>query len=239
MSGWWLKLFYTDFIGKIGTLKYVISRVILRIPKQVATEILERNWSILGYSPLFVQCALYLGTPNCLKLAKLSIDECPSSIDILKHIHSQFGIHEYERDRYLTKQHIYNLQPYIGRLGEAERWSITEAAQKLGMSDWCKQYIYPFMSERQKKQYFPTEANSNEELDRIVNHDKFVMFSMQHWVEGFEKRRGSKDNVIESLDKWLSLNRNMKCFSLVAHGVQVLGLRKYLYLLSLLHNPPP
>ncbi len=64
----------------------LVSWLLTRIPENDAETLLDECWSYLGYSPLFIQTALYVGTPKCLELVADSIKKCPDSISVFKRI---------------------------------------------------------------------------------------------------------------------------------------------------------
>jgi len=146
-----------DFSGGELNAHYALSKLLMRIPVNDAEKLLEEYWGHLGYSPLFIQTALYVGTPRCLELADSSIRECPREIEVLEYIQFHFGFMEIEREKYLTKQHLDNLLPYLDRFGEGELWHLAEECQRLGIPEWSYQHIRNLLSVEWRKRYHPSD----------------------------------------------------------------------------------
>ena len=69
-----------DFKGGRLNCHYAFSRLLRHIPAEDAQALLEEHWGHLGYSRLFIQTAIYVGSPTCLRLARSSIERCPNDI---------------------------------------------------------------------------------------------------------------------------------------------------------------
>jgi len=128
-----------DFSGGWLNAHYDLSRLLIMIPVKNAETLLDKYRGHLGYSRLFMQTALYIGTSRCLDLAASSISRCPSDIPVFKGLGSRFGFMESERQKYLTPRHLENLLPYLDRLGEHELWGLVEVCQRIGIPEWSRQ----------------------------------------------------------------------------------------------------
>jgi hypothetical protein len=220
-----------DFSGGWLNAHYELSSLLMMIPVIDAETLLDKYWGHLGYSPLFIQTALYVGTPKCLELAASSISQCPRDVDILKHIHHQFGFMDSEREKYLTLQHLDNLLLYLDRLGESELWQLAKVCQRLGIPEWSKQHISDWLSEKYRKQYHPSDDDLLQDLDEFVA-DTHGVWRVRHWLEEFDKRRDPRNRVLSIVDRWLASHPTVECLGIAAECVQVIGTRKDLSILD-------
>ena len=220
-----------DFSGGWLNAHYELSSLLMMIPVKDAETLLDKYWGHLGYSPLFIQTALYVGTPKCLELAASSISQCPRDVDILKHIHHQFGFMDYEREKYLTIQHLDNLLPYLDRLGEHELWQLAEVCQRLGIPEWSKQHIFDRLSEKYRKQYHPSDDDLLQDLDDFAA-DSHGVWRVMYWLEEFDKRHDSRSRVLSIVDRWLASHSTVEGLKIATACVQAIGTRRDLSILD-------
>jgi len=194
------------------------------IPVKDAETLLDKYWGHLGYSPDFIQTALYVGTSRCLELADSSISRCPKGVDILKHIHFQFGFMDHERQKYLTRQHFDNLLPYLDRLGEHELWEFAEVCQRLEIPEWSQRHLSNRLGEKYRKHYHPTDDDLLQDLD----------------LEEFDKRHEPRNRALGILDRWLAFHPTIEGLKIAAACVQAIGTRKDLSILDkyTIEGPP-
>jgi hypothetical protein len=220
-----------DFSGSWLNAHYELSSLLMMIPVKDAETLLVKYWGHLGYSPLFIQTALYVGTPKCLELAASSISQCPRDVDILKHIHHQFGFMDYEREKYLTIQHLDNLLPYLDRLGEHELWQLAEVCQRLGIPEWSKQHISDRLSEKYRKQYHPSDDDLLQDLDDFAA-DSHGVWRVMYWLEEFDKRHDPRSRVLSIVDRWLASHSTVEGLKIATACVQAIGTRRDLSILD-------
>lgn len=221
----------TDFSGGLLNAHYSLSKLLMKIPVKDAEELLEKYWGHLGYSPLFIQTALYVGTSRCLELADSSISRCPREVEILKHIHFQFGFVESEREKYLTKQHLDNLLPYLDRFGEGELWHLAEECQRLGIPEWSYRHLRDLLSEEWRKRYHPSDDELLKDLDKFLA-DKKDLWVLEPWLEDFDKRHDPKSRLLSIVDRWIASRPTVEGFKIAAACIQTKGDREDLSILD-------
>ena len=194
---------------------------------------LETNWKQLKCIPSFMQAALYIGTEKCLELVDLSIRECPKEIPLFKNLDWTFGFHE-DRRRYLTKQHLERLLPYINRLEKDKLWILADICQELGIPEWSKKHISGMLTEQWRRKFHPTDDDLLRDLDEISRGPcediAYYAWRLDFWAEEFDKRH--ELNALEIVDRWLRSNRTIKGIKFAAAFFIVRGSRKDLSLLD-------
>lgn len=220
-----------DFSGGHLDPHYALSRFLMMIPnKSEAEKLLDKYWEHLQYSGLFIQAALYIGTPRCLELVRLSIKTCPTDAPIFKHLSSNFGFMETGRHELLNLEHLENIKPYLNRLDKYELWQCAEVCQRLGYPEWSKQHLYEFLDKKERKRYHPSESDLLEELDKIMKEPRGIN-RISFWVEDFEKRHETQ-NIKRIIDSWLSKNTSIKGLEIISSCLEIAGSRKDLLLLD-------
>jgi hypothetical protein len=221
----------TDFSGSLLNAHYDLSELLMRIPAEDAETLLDKYWGHLGCSPLFIQTALYIGTPKCLDLADSSISECPSNIPIFQHLGSHFGFLNHERQKYLDKQHFEHLLPYLDLLGEHELWELAEVCQRLGIPEWSQEHLSHRLSERWRKRFHPTDNDLFQDLDGLVR-EKDGHLLIRFWLENFDKRHDPKNRALDIIDRWLASHPTLEGLRIAAASIEFIGIRKDLDILE-------
>jgi hypothetical protein len=210
---------------------FIVSKLLMRIPVNDAEHLLVKNWDSLKHSPLFIQAALYIGTPKCLKIAAASINQCPRDINILEHIHYHCGFADFGERKPLTKEHLNNLLPYLDRLGKSELRECAEVCQKLGILEWSQKHLYTRLSEEDRKRFHPSDDDLLQELEEFATRENPV-WQVIHWLEGFEKRLVTKNRALSIVDCWFAFNTTVKGLEIAAAYIQAIGTRKDLSILD-------
>jgi hypothetical protein len=210
---------------------YELSQLLMWMPVHESEILLERYWEYLGYSPPFIQTALYVGTPKCIKLAADSISQCPSNISVFQLIGSTFGFFDNERQKYLTVQHLERLLPYLDRLDEFQVEQLAEVCQRIGIPKWSQQHLSMWLSEKDRKRYHPSDYDLLENIDEFAANKNGV-WRVVYWLEEFDKRHDPKIRALNIVDCWLAFNPTVKGLQIAAACIQAVGTRKDLSILD-------
>lgn len=213
-----------DFSGGRLNAHYDLSKLLMMIPTKDAEMLLNKYWGHLGYSRLFIQTALYIGTPKCLELASSSITHCPVDIPIFEHLGSHFGFMESGRQKYVKMRHLECLLPYLDRLSEFETWECVEVCQRLGIPEWSLRYLSSRLNEKHRKRCHPSDDDLLQELDKLLL-DRHGEWRIRFWIEEFSKRHDPNSRILNIVDRWLANNRNIGGLKIVAACLELAGTR--------------
>jgi hypothetical protein len=210
----------TDFSGGWSNAHYELSAMLTQIPAKDAEELLDRNWSHLGYAPLFIQAALYVGTEKCLRLTEASIYRCPEDIDVFRTFFMMYI-------RPKTIQHLDNLKPYLYRFDEYALRNCAEVCQKLGPEgvEWSRKHLFDLLDENHRRVYHPNDADLIQDLDAIST------VGIQRWLDGFRERHDHRD-PLEIVKRWFEAHPDYNKLEIVARCLQFMGTRKDLSILD-------
>jgi hypothetical protein len=219
-----------DFTGGQKDVHHSLSMLLMRIPPRDAETLLSQYWSFLGYSGLFIQAALYIGTPKCLELAALSMNKCPLDVPILKHISRHFGVMTWGWQEHLTSRHLAALVPYLDRLDDSDLWQLAEAAQRIGCPEWGQRHLAARLSEEHRRRFYPSDQDLYNDLDEMFA-DNDGVWRVRFWLEDFEKRHEVHDRIVALVGDWLAEHRTVKGLEIAAECIQSVGVRKDLGIL--------
>ena len=140
-------------------------------------------WGHLKYSPNFIQAALYVGTPKCLKLADLAIKEYPQSIDLFQLcyiIPSKLILRDIEqllqKKRSITYYLIYHSLKYD------EISHLARECERNNLQLWARNHLYELLSDKDKKFYFPTDDDLVAELKTESKKEHVLDYIEVVWI---------------------------------------------------------
>jgi hypothetical protein len=202
----------------------LVSWLLTKIPENDAEMLLDECWSHLGYSPLFIQTALYVGTPKCLELVADSIRRCPDSIPVFKHFSSNFRLNDSNSKKYLTAEHLRkignNLLPYLDRIDEVELWQLAETCNRFEIPQWNQQEILPRLTDEFRRRCHPFEDDLFNELEPFAISAEGIQKLNLPWTTlAIDNQRYSSFNSFK--DK---LPEQVKQFANTLEGVRKLTL---------------
>ncbi|MEA5487629.1 MULTISPECIES: hypothetical protein [Pseudanabaena] len=217
-----------DFSGSRDDREGILSELLTLVPINDAELILERHWSYIGYSPRFIQAAIYIGTPKCLALADSRIRQCSNHTLIFKYLVSSFYI---DGRQHLRLNHLERLIPYLDCLEESELWLLETICQKFKAFEWGKQHLKNRHSKKVLEEYYPSDNQLLQELDDLSNHEHGIL-DVLSWTKKLEQRHTTHQEALTLLESWLASNPIMRNYRIVCEYLKLIGSRQNLSLLE-------
>jgi hypothetical protein len=221
---------------------YHVAYAFRMMPRGDAESLLERHWAHLCYSPLFVQAALYVGTPKCLELAGKVIQDFPDGVNPFKHIDMfMAGFGRVARDGPLTLAHFKNLQPYLTYFDDRLlNWYI-ESCHQFGPEgiEWCKEMLPEPAREIYQKRYFPSDDDLLQSLEDLPHNRNSVLMWLSQFDrydrpldEFFPKKWKYSQNPLSILEQWLQTEPTYWKVNVAAICIEEIGTREDLRILE-------
>jgi hypothetical protein len=223
-----------DFLGRQLDEHYYLAELLMMIPVQDADDLLVKNWAHLLYSRLFVQSALFVGTPNCLKLADDAIKLFPPNVNPLEHIDFHFGFGPLARKTPITLGHLKRLAPYMNYMDRDALATYAEATYICGDEGmkWCKVNLPEQEYVNLRRRYSPNEEDLHQLLDTLSGQG----MSRYHLLNKI-KDRVKPRKMIEILGHWLTVvPPTYQRVRMAADVIEEMGIRKDLALLEITMN---
>ena len=238
----------TDYTGGTTNEHYMLAQLLRDIPTSDAQSLLVKHWGYLKFSQLFVQAALYIGSPKCVALATETINGYPSNADPFEHIDGFFGFFVAGLSDRLELRHLEVLLPYLGRLSDITLSSMAEFCERHSHRDWGRVHLKPEFDQRRAqlpqvtkenktyidrlaRHHFPSDADLLHELDWIEQQGDHYYGHLYHWSEEFERRQDDHARWQRILNEWFSRNPTAERFSLFADAILEHGTRSDIDLL--------
>ncbi|MBI3408597.1 MAG: hypothetical protein HY040_09605 [Planctomycetes bacterium] len=222
---------------------FSMSHLLRDIPTDAAERLLSKHWNGLSRSGLFIQAALYHGTPKCRELAASSLAQQPEGDDPFKHVGSFFGFHTQGLMDRLTPRHLEILLRYLQRLDDSCLGDMLDWCRRFDCWPWAKAHLEPEMRRRVSRakpdfdggpsfivrvtqHWFPTDEELHAELDRMELIDpRFRHGHFSHWWDNFVERGDPPDRAGGLIVAWLANNPSQSRFVAAAELVEDRGKR--------------
>ena len=237
----------SDHSGGRTNLHYHLSHLLRDIPPEEAERLISSHWGQLRFSPLFVQLALYIGSPRCIALAARAINDYPDTTAPFEHLSIFFGFSTTGLMDRLEMRHVEVLLPYLERLDDHTLSDMAAYSERGGRREWALVYLKPEFDrrrallpkssrqqqeyiERLGRHYFPSDADLLEELDWI-EHQGGPSLGIYQWGEEYGRRRDTHARWKHVLNEWLSARPTLERFRLFAQAILEHGSRSDIDLL--------
>jgi hypothetical protein len=233
----------SDYTGGSTNAHDMLADLLRDIPPRQAEPLLVKHWNHLKFSHLFVQVALYIGSPECIALATNAIKGYPENIDPFEHINFLFGFMTSGLNERLEFRHLEVLMPYLTRLSDHVLIDMAELCQRRSYREWGRKHLQPEFdrrrtllpkAEKEKQEYverlgrihFPTDEDLFEELDWIEQQGRHSDWHLDHWAEEFERRQDNHARYLRILKEWLTQKPSIERFRLFAEAIHRRGTRE-------------
>lgn len=202
---------------------WITAELTMRLPSQVADELLERHWEHLRFSPRFIQSALYIATHRAVELAGEALSLCPKPGEMLKHVSMHFG---WKTVDHLGIQYVRQLEaliPYLDLISDSDIYSFWECCNK---HSWYS-FRHTYLDHRLQGQL--REHALLDEKDMFAEWDRRVDSGQLHWVDLLVDRllsSGEQWSRISSLlGAWLGQRQTMSALQLATTAILHAGSR--------------
>jgi len=222
--------------GKITDADYILSELLMDAHDEFAVQTIIENWDQLEKSPLFVQAALYLATPETIALARSAITKCEEPEKMLKYIDMHWGIRTSGRVGVTDLAQLRALEPYYVHMDEMPLISFFEVANKLREFGWRKTYLDPLIA-KSERGYCASDrqhlfASLDNEVSNFLKFDR-SWFAIAHWFERREEELWKRKELLALIGEWACARASKRAVALLCEALLYFGERPDLALLDL------
>ena len=218
----------------IGRNDYVFYEVIMKLSPDQGEQMLVKHWRHLRFQGLYVQTALYIGTPRLLDLAQQAIAEHPEPKKIFKHISMHYGIRTTGRDGITRKEQIQALLPYLQLMDEGTIHGFWNVCNERGWFELRRNHLDSLVSRKYGGLYLDDDQIIKS-IDEITNRGNALW--IDHWIDDYLKTGATLDHVIGVIGGWLAARKTIGALQLAAAALTHAGRRKHLSILNVPVEP--
>lgn len=212
-----------DFSGGLLDEHFLLAAVLTNIPEADAEALLIEHWPHLRYSPLFVEAAVFVGTPRTLARVDEILAAYPPDIDPFRYLDTIYRFNERSRESWLRLVHLQHLEPYIDRLSDHTQSSCAGFCYRQGGTfvNWCMQHLPQEMNDRYRVRYPQTEEDILRQLDAHFGHPQNHALSV---LEQFQKQNDPV-KFLDILRRWLEHQPTWQKVEAAAYCIERIGSR--------------
>lgn len=213
----------------------ILAELLMDARDEFAVQTIIANWNQLQTSPLFVQAALYLATPETAALAGAAISSCEEPEKMLKHIDMHWGIRTNGRVGVTDLAQLRVLEPYYAHMDEMPLFSFFEVANKLGELGWREKHIDPLIAKSERGFCTSDKQHLFASLDsEVSNYLKFdrSWFAIDHWFERREEELWKRRELLAIIVEWACVRASEPAVALLCEALLYFGERPDLALLD-------
>jgi hypothetical protein len=226
--------------GKSTDGDHIVSKLLMDERNDFAVNSIIAHWDHLQTSPVFVQAALFLATPETVSLAHAAIAKSATPEKLLEYIDSHWGVKEYGRPGVTEIAQLQALEPLLDAIskmkhGDLDIMHFFEAANELGALDWRIKHLDPLIAKvdrgnipRAKQAIF---NSLDGEVERNVGRDR-RWFHIDLWFERREKELWPRASLIEIVGEWACLRDSEPAAALLCETLLCFGERPDLHWLD-------
>ncbi|MBN1311943.1 MAG: hypothetical protein JXB30_11030 [Anaerolineae bacterium] len=212
-----------DFSGGEIDEHFIFATMMTQIPATDAENLLSDHWEYLCYSRLFLQAAIFVGTPRTLALVDATIGDYPHDVDPLKYLDFIYGFCDRVREKCITLNHLKHLEPYIARLSKHQQHYCADFCYRQGGEyvTWCAEHLPSEVNQGCRLRYMSSEDDVlqrlNEDTTHLPNHTLSVL-------DDFQKNHKPAE-FLNVLRRWLQDNPTWQKVEAAARCLEQIGSR--------------
>ena len=228
---------------------YGLANVFRDIPPESAQPVLLKYWGLLKANRLFVQAALYIGSPECAAAAAAAVAELHPGGSAFPFVSMYFGFRVTGLQTRLQRRHLDALLPFIGDLDDHTLADIAEFCAEKGYFDWAIKNLSSEVTRRAselpaehselegwieqvRQEHFPKDEDLRLALTRIEADARHDSLAIRRWSEAFKRRRDPHARWQGVLKSWLLFEPTVRRLEIVAAAIAFGGTRGDLALIE-------
>lgn len=182
--------------------EWIFPEFLLKLDVEIAQEILIKHWNKIRVFPKFVQIALFLATPDLIKLANNAIATAIDKAKMLEGFSFTVGFMRSGSTGLTRGSQLEALKPHINLLSENDLFSLWNECRAKNWKRFCHEYLEPRLrlSGSKYNNHFRTKPPFDfSELEKFLCGE--VAFTYL-WLDKQIQRGGERDLLLSELLTW-------------------------------------
>ena len=217
---------------------HIVAELLMDSRSDFATAIIVENWDQLHSSPVFVQAALFLATPETVALARAAVSASENPGHLLEHITRRWGIRVTGRAGVTDLDQLRALEPFLavigeGQFGEMHLGDLFRAANQIGALGWRTLHLGPMLTSSRFGRDLSDRDALYASLDREVQvtmEYKRAWFGVDHWFKAREEELWDRDALLSRVADWAGARASEPAVRLLCESLVQFGERRDLAL---------
>lgn len=223
-------------MGRVTDADHVLAELLMDARDEFSVQFIITNWDRLRQSPLFVQAALYLATPETVALAQAAITSSGEPERMLEHIDMHWGIRTHGRKGVTDLDQLRALEPYYALMDEMQIKCFFDVANRLRALSWREKHLDPLLTildrgccTSDSQSLF---ASLDSEAAGFSMHDEQSWWGVDHWFEQREREQRQRREVLVMVGEWACARASEPAVALLCEALLHAGERPDLAVLD-------
>lgn len=226
---------YPSVTGVVTDADHILAELLMEARDEFSAQFIVANWDQLEKSPLFVQAALYLATPETIALARSAMTSSQEPEKMLKHIDMHWGIRTSGRQGVTDLAQLRALEPYYALMDGFRIHRFFEAANELGALSWREKHLDPLITKSDCSYCTLDKQSLFASLDNEAAHflkSEQSWWMVDHWFEQREKELRQRREVLAIIGEWACMRASEPAVAMLCEALLYFGERLDLALLD-------
>ncbi|EKN46724.1 MULTISPECIES: hypothetical protein [Pseudomonas syringae group] len=217
-----------------SNLEYVVAETFRHVEPSRLVAMLSCRWEKLKNSPLMVQKAMLLGTPESADLVSKALATSPHPRALLKYFVSGATVSLNGKKELSESLQLQQLIPYLDYFPDDELMALWHECTERGWLDFRTRYLdYRVKKIPDNTEYFLDESVSTDSLDRALVRNPGEIVNLYHWLERPRElsanHEAKRAKIFASTMEWLTRHDEEYALAIVSDIISREGTRKEFY----------
>lgn len=146
---------------------YELTKILRDIPLIFSEPLLKKHWAFLQFSPRFIHLALYLCTPDTVRMATDSISRCEDKKKLFNSMAIRFGFMTEDLREKITLSHLEILKQWLPIYSNLDLGIMAEFCCRMGFIKWAEENLKPECDRRLGEASVAETAEAQADSSRI------------------------------------------------------------------------
>lgn len=196
--------------------EWIFPEHLLKLEVSVAEHILIKHWDKVQMLPRFVQVALFLATPELVRLANAAIAQATDQKKMFEHFSFTTGLHTAGRAGLTSEAQLEALRPHFGLLSDHVLLELWEICNKRNWKSYRREYLDEFVissGSTLTNRLCIGPPFDMSDLDKALNGERSFAY---HWLEMRQREGGERDELLAALRSWVKVRDGVVALDIAA-----------------------
>ncbi|MCK7228563.1 ATP-binding protein [Enterobacter asburiae] len=196
--------------------EWIFPELLLKLDINVTQKILVKHWSEIKNLPRFVQIALFLGTPELVKLANNAIATANDKTKIFKHFSITVGLGFTGGVGLTRESQLESLQPHLKLLSEIDLYRLWEECRSKNWKKFCREHLEPILLESKSTHNIRLRIKPPFDFSELDKAYRGELAFIELWLNNQIRNGGEREQLLSELLTWVSEKGTIRALHIAA-----------------------
>lgn len=202
----------------------VLADLVSHIPHKDATTLFVKHATVLKTKAHFVQAALFVGTPECMRIADESIRK-KLAPDVFEHIGIRASMIPSALPSWSVEQFLKRIEVYLPDMPPDDAECISWICHTPATGEWMQNQLLKFLTPQDRKKLEWSHESITAQLDSFVGRQND--YSCVYYLVDHAKRRGGvgSEQIVGIASEWFKHEPTFARYKILCDVVAQIGTR--------------